>query len=84
MRFTQFRHRQLGATLLVFLFLVAAGLTATWSLSQEKEKKDPFPELIATTSETHLLLFGYVDNVFSEEMISGLNSGLPNRFNFFV
>jgi len=43
-----------------------------------------FTELFVTNSETHLLLFGVVTNAFSEEMTSGLKSGVPVDFSFFV
>lgn len=43
-----------------------------------------FNELVVTTSATHLLVFGHIANSFSEEMISGLKSGVPIDFSFFV
>lgn len=43
-----------------------------------------FSDLIATTSETHLILFGEIRNAFSQEMTSGLKSGVPVDFSFFI
>lgn len=52
--------------------------------SQEDSKKVAFTDLIATTSETHLILFGVINNSFTEEMVSGLRSGVPVHFSFFI
>lgn len=41
-------------------------------------------ELTATTSETHLIVFGVLQNSFNTEMIETLHSGIPLRFSFFV
>ncbi len=51
---------------------------------QDDSKKVTFSDLIATTSETHLILFGIINNSFTEEMISGLKSGVPVHFSFFI
>lgn len=56
-----------------------------FSLSgEEKTDQVAFTDLIATTSETHLILFGVITNAFSDEMTSGLKSGVPVDFSFFV
>jgi hypothetical protein len=68
----------------LLFFLIIACLTAGYSMSDENKKEQPFRELIATTSETHLILFGVVNSTFTDEMLSALNSGLPIRFNFQV
>ncbi|MGB3212788.1 MAG: DUF4390 domain-containing protein [Desulforhopalus sp.] len=41
-------------------------------------------DLTATTSETHLIVFGTLENSFTSEMIEILHSGIPLRFSFFV
>ena len=41
-------------------------------------------ELTATTSETHLIMFGALENSFNTEMIEVLHSGIPLRFTFYV
>ncbi|WP_163339738.1 DUF4390 domain-containing protein [Desulfopila sp. IMCC35008] len=64
--------------------LLLAFLTAGYSLSGEDKEKKPFRDLIVTTSETHLILFGVVNSTFTDEMISAAKSGLPIRFNFQV
>lgn len=64
--------------------LILAFLTTGYSLSGESKDKQPFQEFIATTSETHLILFGVVNSTFTDEMLSALKSGLPIRFSFQV
>lgn len=68
----------------LLLFLLLAFLTTGYSLSGESRDKEPFRDLIVTTSETHLILFGVVNSTFTDEMISAVKSGLPIRFNFQV
>lgn len=46
--------------------------------------KASIKELTATTSETHLILFGTLENSFTSEMIEILHSGIPLRFSFFI
>jgi hypothetical protein len=41
-------------------------------------------ELTATTSETHLILFGTLKNSFNSEMIEVLHSGIPLHFTFYI
>lgn len=41
-------------------------------------------ELTATTSETHLIMFGTLENSFTTEMIELLHSGIKLKFTFFV
>ena len=43
-----------------------------------------FDDIIVTTSDTHLLLFGELRDSLTEEMIEGLHSGIPINFSFFV
>lgn len=50
----------------------------------EPRQKASIKELTATTSETHLLLFGTLENCFNPEMIETLHSGIPLRFSFFL
>jgi hypothetical protein len=67
--------------LLIFLLLTIPGL----SHPQEEDDSDAtITDLTATTSKTHLLLFGTLRNSFTEEMIEGLHSGVPIHFSFFV
>ena len=68
-----------------FLLTALLAITASYCFSKEDAtRKTTFSDLIATTSETHLLLFGVVDNSFTKEMISSLQSGVPIDFTFFV
>jgi hypothetical protein len=48
------------------------------------EKKATINEMTATTSETHLIVFGTLKNSFTVEMIELLHSGIPLRFSFYV
>lgn len=50
----------------------------------EQSQKAFIKELTATTSDTHILLFGILENSFHPEMIDTLHSGIPLRFSFFV
>jgi len=43
-----------------------------------------FSDLIITTSKTHLLLFGLVNNGINDEMLQGLHNGIPIQFTFLV
>jgi len=43
-----------------------------------------FTDIIVTTSDTHLLFFGELENSLTSEMIEGLYSGIPVQFSFFV
>ncbi len=58
--------------------------TTGYNLAKAKTDKQPFSELFLTPAEKHLLLFGVVNNEFSDEVVSGLKSGLPIRFKFTV
>jgi hypothetical protein len=50
----------------------------------EQESGPHFADIIVTTSDTHLLLFGELRNSLTEEMIEGLHNGIPIKFSFFV
>jgi len=41
-------------------------------------------ELTATTSDSHLIIFGILSNSFTNEMIDVLHSGIPLRFTFYT
>ncbi len=68
--------------LLVFSLVMAI---PTVSFSKDKlDRKATIKELTATTSKTHLILFGTLENSFTSEMIEILHSGIPLRFSFFI
>ena len=50
----------------------------------ESTRQASIQELTATTSDTHLIMFGTLVNSFTSEMIETLNSGIPLHFSFFV
>lgn len=74
------RKRLLSSVLLTAIVIITTSLC----FSEDKSENKAFSELIATTSETHLILFGVVNNGFTQEMISGLQSGIPIQFTFYV
>ncbi len=65
--------------LLIFLFSVQNAISVP-----KKNSAPVFSDVIVTTSSSHLLLFGMLENGFTDEMIQGLHSGLPIHFSFFV
>lgn len=72
-------------TYIFFLTLLLLAIVPGMSGGQqEEENKAVIRELTATTSDTHVLLFGTLRNSFTEEMIEGLHSGIPIHFSFFV
>jgi len=72
-----------SSSFLLILFLLF--FTVQVSSSVAIPKKTPsFFDVILTSSDANLLVFGVLKNGFSEEMLQGLHSGLPIRFSFFV
>lgn len=70
--------------LLPILLLFLIMFPTVCSSEAKPDKKATFKELTATTSETHLILFGTLANSFTSEMIEILHSGIPLRFSFFI
>lgn len=67
--------------------LIILGLLAGPALSlaeKSAENQPTLTELVLTASDTHILLFATVKQVFTDEMIDGLRSGVPIKFSFFV
>lgn len=59
--------------------------TAFESFSETSKISGPhFTDIIVTTSDTHLLLFGELQNSLTGEMVEGMHSGIPIKFSFFV
>lgn len=70
---------------LVLIYTILHLCAAQAAFSQSTEISGPhFTDIIVTTSETHLLLFGELRNSLTKEMTDGLHSGIPVRFSFFV
>lgn len=59
-------------------------LTCSTAVGADSNRQATIKELTATTSETHLIMFGTLVNSFTSEMIEILNSGIPLHFSFFV
>ena len=75
-------HRKYSSFLLILSLLL---FTVQVSSSVAIEKTDRrFSDVILTSSDTELLLFGKLKNGFSEEMLQGLHNGIPIQFTFFV
>lgn len=70
--------------LIFVIFCLISVSYADRTKAVEPRRKATIKELTATTSATHLLLFGTLENSFSPEMIEILHSGIPLRFSFFV
>ena len=72
-------------TLFFFLLISALTCLAHPGYAGDSRKKDVhFSDLIITTSKTHLLLFGLINNGITEEMLHGLHNGIPIQFTFLV
>jgi hypothetical protein len=70
--------------LIIFIaVLITIGSTFCFSREDGADRVG-FTDLIATTSETHLILFGTINNSFTDEMLSGLKGGVPLHFSFFI
>ena len=71
--------------LIICIVGLAASLLCTPQRSTAAQLSGPhFTDIIVTTSDTHLLLFGELRNSLTNEMIDGLHSGIPVQFSFFV
>jgi len=69
----------------LIITLVFHLLTVHAAFSETTEISDPhFTDIIVTTSDTHLLLFGELRNSLTKEMVDGLHNGIPITFSFFV
>ena len=69
-----------NATILIILLIFPLS-----ALAQTGKASAPyFDDIIVTTSDTHLLLFGELRNSLTEEMIAGLHNGIPVTFSFFI
>ncbi|MEE4166783.1 MAG: DUF4390 domain-containing protein [Desulfocapsaceae bacterium] len=69
----------------LFLFTFVFLLTVQTVFCEEADRSGPhITDIIVTTSDTHLLLFGELRNSLTKEMVDGLHSGIPITFSFFV
>lgn len=72
-------------SLLTALILLTGLLDSQRTFIAEAQEIGPhFTDIIVTTSDTHLLLFGELQESLTEEMIEALHSGIPIKFLFFV
>jgi hypothetical protein len=69
---------------LIWIILILLALLASPVFAEIKGGKVNIHELAATTSKTHLLLFGILENSLNDEMVEVLHSGIPLRFTFFT
>jgi hypothetical protein len=65
---------------LFFVFII----TGSTAVAADNTRHATIKDLTATTSETHLIMFGTLVNSFTSEMIEILNSGIPLHFSFFI
>jgi hypothetical protein len=68
----------------VFPLLLIILLHASPVRAGQEGRDTYFSDLIITTSKTHLLLFGLVNNGINDEMLEGLHNGIPIHFTFWV
>ncbi len=71
-------------TLFLFIFFLILIVPAISSSEVTPERKATINELTATTSESHLIVFGTLENSFTSEMIEILHSGIALHFSFFI
>ena len=70
---------------LILLILILFLFSVQNSISVPKKSGEPiFSDITVSNSDTHLLLYGMLDDAFTDEMIQGLHSGLPIHFSFFI
>ena len=70
--------------LILFSLLGLFVVVGSTSAFAESSRRASIEDLTATTSATHLIMFGTLVNSFTSEMIEILNSGIPLHFSFFV
>lgn len=69
----------------IIIYTLLLLFAAQTVLSDTQEISDPhFADIILTTSDTHLLLFGELRNSLTKEMVDGLHSGISIKFSFFI
>lgn len=71
----------------IFFFLLTLAVSMVFNTAYAKDNQNGevhFSDIIITTSKTHLLLFGLINNGISEEMLQGLHNGIPLHFTFLV
>ena len=76
--------RKFRYSILVFFLLLCFLLVTTLHAENKQPKKPHFTDIIVTTSDTHLLFFGELQNSVTDEMIDGLHSGIPITFIFYA
>jgi hypothetical protein len=59
-------------------------ITCTPCSGAKSAKEVTIKDLTATTSATHLIVFGTLENSFTSEMLEILHSGISLRFSFFI
>lgn len=72
------------SVLLIHLTLLALLIPTTTISGVSEDENANIKELTATTSETHLIMFGTLANSFTTEMIEILHSGIKLKFTFYV
>jgi hypothetical protein len=70
--------------LTALLLFTGLSFSSVTSAEESAPQAAVITELTATTSKTHLIMFGMLKNSFTTEMIEVLHSGIPLRFTFFV
>ncbi len=72
-------------SIIYLIILQLFGLhAADHASAADAKRKATFKEVTATTSDTHLLVFGTLNNSFTPEMTAILHSGIALKFSFFI
>ncbi|MCI5120038.1 MAG: DUF4390 domain-containing protein [Candidatus Electrothrix sp. AUS4] len=67
---------------LLFLFALFFSFPVFSASQAEKEKEPIIDEIVISASEGHLLLFATVRHCFTDEMLEGVENGIPLTFRF--
>jgi len=75
----------MNRTLVSLIFLLFIFIAPASSLLIAQDNSTPeLKDIIVTTSSTHLILFATVENSFTEQMITGVQNGIPITFTFYL
>lgn len=75
----------MNRTLVSLIFLLFIFIAPASSLLIAQDNSTPeLKDIIVTTSSTHLILFATVENSFTDQMITGVQNGIPITFTFYL
>lgn len=75
----------MNRTLISLIFLLFIFIAPASSLLIAQDNSSPeLKDIIVTTSSTDLILFATVEHSFTEQMITGVQNGIPITFTFYL